>query len=125
MDVVFEHEPVMRTEIVELFTPVPPGTVVDATVGGGGHAEALLSAHPHLRVVGLDRDRVAVEAATTRLARFGDRARVVHARFDRLDSVLDELGVGDGPDVSSGLVGALFDLGVSSPQLDEAQRGFS
>jgi 16S rRNA (cytosine1402-N4)-methyltransferase len=125
MDVVFEHEPVMRTEIVELFTPVPAGTVVDATVGGGGHAEALLSAHPHLRVVGLDRDRVAVEAATARLARFGERARVVHARFDRLDSVLGELGVGDGPDVSSGLVGALFDLGVSSPQLDEAGRGFS
>jgi 16S rRNA (cytosine1402-N4)-methyltransferase len=125
MDVVFEHEPVMRTEIVELFTPAPAGTVVDATVGGGGHAEALLSAHPHLRVVGLDRDRVAVEAATTRLARFGERARVVHARFDRLDAVLDELGIGRGPDVSSGLVGALFDLGVSSPQLDEAERGFS
>lgn len=113
----FEHEPVMVDEIVDLFGPVPEGTVVDATVGGGGHAAALLDAHPHLRVAGLDRDPDAVEAATTRLARFGDRASVHHARFDRIADVVAELGIS--------VSGVLFDLGVSSPQLDRGDRGFS
>jgi len=113
----FQHEPVMVDEIVDLFGPVPEGTVVDATVGGGGHAAALLDAHPHLRVAGLDRDPDAVEAATTRLARFGDRASVHHARFDRMDDVVGALGVT--------VTGVLFDLGVSSHQLDRGDRGFS
>jgi 16S rRNA (cytosine1402-N4)-methyltransferase len=110
----FAHEPVMAAEIVELFRPVPPGVVADATVGGGGHAAALLRAHPHLTVVGLDRDPDAVAAARERLAPFGTRARVVHAHFDQLRSV-----------VGTALSGALFDLGVSSPQLDRGERGFS
>ncbi|MEA3019321.1 MAG: rRNA (cytosine1402-N4)-methyltransferase [Actinomycetota bacterium] len=114
----FEHEPVMVGEIVDLLGPVPPGTIVDATVGGGGHAAALLDASSHVRVAGLDRDPDAVEAAATRLARFGDRVTVHHARFDRIDEVVRELG---SPDV----VGALFDLGVSSHQLDRGERGFS
>ncbi len=131
----FAHDPVMVEEIVRLFAPVPAGWLLDATLGGGGHTEALLDAHPHLRVVGLDRDEVAVEAATTRLARFGERVRVVHARFDDLWAVLDDEGIvpvggsGDGATAdrsgTGGLVGALFDLGVSSPQLDQAERGFS
>jgi 16S rRNA (cytosine1402-N4)-methyltransferase len=114
----FEHEPVMVGEIVDLLGPVPPGTIVDATVGGGGHAAALLDASSHVRVAGHDRDPDAVEAAATRLARFGDRVTVHHARFDRIDEVVRELG---SPDV----VGALFDLGVSSHQLDRGERGFS
>lgn len=115
----FEHEPVMVDEIVDLFGPVPPGTIVDATVGGAGHAAALLDALPQVRVAGLDRDPDAVEAAATRLARFGDRASVHHARFDRIGAVVrDDLGL-------DGLSGALFDLGVSSHQLDEGDRGFS
>ena len=115
----FEHEPVMAAEVVDLFAPVPDGTVVDATVGGAGHASALLDAHAHLRVAGLDRDPVAVAAATERLARFGDRATVHHARFDAIDDVVhDELGL-------DSLSGVLFDLGVSSVQLDRAERGFS
>jgi 16S rRNA (cytosine1402-N4)-methyltransferase len=110
----FEHIPVLRDEVVSLFAPVPTGVLVDATVGGGGHSEALLEAHSGLSVVGLDRDAVALAAAGERLARFGDRVRLVHAPFAELDSVAT------GP-----LVGVLFDLGVSSPQLDEAERGFS
>ena len=114
----FRHRPVMVDEVVELFAPTPAGWALDATVGGGGHARALLEAYPHLRVLGLDRDTDAVAAASSALARFGDRAKVVHQRFDRLDVVLDELGI---PSVS----GALFDLGVSSPQIDRPERGFS
>jgi 16S rRNA (cytosine1402-N4)-methyltransferase len=114
----FSHRPVLVDLVVELFAPVPPGVVVDATVGGGGHAEALLDAHPHLSVVGLDQDPDAVAAASARLARFGDRAAVHRVRFDRLADVLAERGV-------DGASGALFDLGVSSPQLDRPERGFS
>lgn len=110
----FEHDPVMVDEIVDLMGPVPAGTIVDATVGGGGHAAALLDAHPHVRVAGLDRDPDAIEAAATRLAPYGDRAEVHHVRFDRID----ELGFVD-------LSGVLFDLGVSSYQLDRGDRGFS
>jgi 16S rRNA (cytosine1402-N4)-methyltransferase len=110
----FEHRPVMAREVVDLLGPVPAGTVVDATVGGAGHAVAVLEAHPHLRLHGLDQDPSAVAVAQERLARFGDRARVTHARFDRIAEVVD------GP-----LSGVLFDLGVSSPQLDRAERGFS
>ncbi|HVM53893.1 MAG TPA: 16S rRNA (cytosine(1402)-N(4))-methyltransferase RsmH [Acidimicrobiales bacterium] len=114
----FEHEPVMVDLIVDLFGPVPAGTIVDATVGGAGHAAALLDAHPHVRVAGLDRDPDAVEAAATRLRRFGDRATVHHARFDAVRDVVAALGL-------DGLSGALFDLGVSSHQLDTGERGFS
>jgi 16S rRNA (cytosine1402-N4)-methyltransferase len=114
----FEHEPVMVSEIVELFAPVPAGTVVDATLGGAGHARALLEAHPQLRVAGLDQDPMAVAVATERLAPFGDRATVTHARFDGMAGAVTDLGL----DVVSGV---LFDLGVSSPQLDRADRGFS
>ena len=114
----FSHRPVLVDLVVELFAPVPPGVVVDATVGGGGHAEALLDAHPHLSLLGLDQDPDAVAAATARLARFGDRAAVHRARFDSLAEVLSARGV-------DGASGALFDLGVSSPQLDRPERGFS
>ena len=114
----FSHLPVLIRDVVDLFAPVPPGIVVDATVGGGGHAEALLESCPHLRLVGLDRDPVAVAAAAERLSRFGARVQVVHARFDRLASVMTQL---DHQTAS----GVLFDLGVSSPQLDRADRGFS
>jgi 16S rRNA (cytosine1402-N4)-methyltransferase len=114
----FEHEPVMRDEIVELFAAVPAGVVVDATVGGGGHSAALLTAHPHLAVVGLDQDPDAVAAARERLAPFGDRASVHHVRFDRIAATVEGLGI-------ASLSGVLFDLGVSSPQLDRPERGFA
>ncbi|MCP3853502.1 MAG: 16S rRNA (cytosine(1402)-N(4))-methyltransferase RsmH [Actinomycetia bacterium] len=114
----FSHLPVMLDEIVETLDPVPAGWVVDATVGGAGHSAALLQAHPHLSVLGLDRDPRAVSAARARLESFGDRAEVRRTRFDGLDATLDELGIAE-------IVGFLFDLGVSSPQLDEGGRGFS
>jgi 16S rRNA (cytosine1402-N4)-methyltransferase len=118
----FEHRPVLVDLVVELFAPVPPGVVVDATLGGGGHAEALLDAHDHLSVLGLDQDPDAIAAASDRLARFGDRAAVRRTRFDHIARVVaEELpGLGHG-----GASGALFDLGVSSPQFDRPERGFS
>jgi len=114
----FQHRPVLVHRVVELFAPVPPGVVVDATVGGGGHAEALLDAHPHLSVVGLDQDPDAIAAAGERLARFGTRAVLRRTRFDRMVAVLDDLG-------HARTSGTLLDLGVSSPQLDRPERGFS
>jgi 16S rRNA (cytosine1402-N4)-methyltransferase len=114
----FHHVPVMVGRIVELFGPVPPGIVVDATLGGGGHARALLDAWPHLSILGLDQDDAAVAAARSTLAPYGDRAIVRHVRFDHMADVVHE--VTDG-----GVSGVLFDLGVSSHQLDEGRRGMS
>ena len=117
-DPLFEHAPVMLEEVVDIFSAVPEGVILDATVGGGGHARAVLNAFPRLSVVGVDQDAVAVAAATAALAGFGARASVVQGRFDRLPQILDSVGVG-------ALAGALFDLGVSSPQIDTPDRGFS
>ena len=114
----FEHRPVMLEEVVDLLRPAPEGVYLDATLGGAGHAAALLDAAPQLSLVGLDQDPAAVAAATSVLARFGPRARVVRARFDQAGPILDSLGV-------DRLAAALFDLGVSSPQLDRPERGFS
>jgi hypothetical protein len=110
----FAHIPVLRDEIVSAFGPVPAGVVVDATVGGGGHSAALLTAYPGLQIIGLDRDPVALEAAAARLAPFGERVTLVHAPFAAL-----------GEATAGPLSGVLFDLGMSSPQLDQAERGFS
>ena len=108
----------MVDEIVAALAPVPPGIAVDCTVGGGGHAAALLTAHPHLRLVGLDRDDAALAAAAETLAPFGDRVTLRRARFDQLTTTLEDLG-------HENATAVLFDLGVSSPQLDVAERGFS
>jgi 16S rRNA (cytosine1402-N4)-methyltransferase len=117
-DDAFRHQPVLVHRIVDLFAPVPPGWVVDATLGGAGHAVALLEAHPHLRVLGLDQDTDALAAAAERLAPFGDRAVLVHTRFDALTQAVQSQR-------STPVTGVLFDLGVSSPQFDRADRGFS
>ncbi|MFZ9629338.1 MAG: 16S rRNA (cytosine(1402)-N(4))-methyltransferase RsmH, partial [Ilumatobacteraceae bacterium] len=108
----------MGAEITELFGTVPPGFVLDATLGGGGHSELLLDRWPHLSVLGIDRDLRALAAAQQRLARFGDRVRTFHTRFDGLAHAMEALAIDT-------LSGALFDLGVSSHQLDAAERGFS
>ena len=121
----FPHEPVMAEEVVELFRPVAPGLILDTTVGGGGHAAALLSAHPGISLLGIDRDPVAVAAATDALAPFGPRAVVRRSRFDALAEVVRAERVGAGATSEEGLSGVLFDLGISSPQLDTADRGFS
>lgn len=117
-DPAFEHAPVMRDEIVGTFAAVPAGYVLDATLGGGGHSEAILESRDDLRILGLDRDPAALAAATARLLRFGDRVRTHRCRFDDLDEAMDAHDITE-------LSGALFDLGVSSPQLDRAERGFS
>ena len=114
----FQHQPVLASTVVDLLAAGPPGWVLDATVGGGGHAAALLEAAPHLSVLGLDRDEDARIAAGARLEPFGPRARVVAARFDELATACAGAGI-------HRLSGALFDLGVSSPQLDRLERGFS
>ncbi len=114
----YQHIPVMTREVVELFRPAPAGWLIDATVGGGGHARALLEARPDFRVLGVDQDPAAVAAASAALADFGDRVRVVHGNFEDLAGIVSE--------TSEGIVmGILFDLGVSSPQLDRPERGFS
>jgi 16S rRNA (cytosine1402-N4)-methyltransferase len=116
-----EHVPVLLERILSLFAPVFTGReaiLVDATVGLGGHSDALLTAHPSLRLVALDRDPAALERSRERLARHGDRVRLVHARYDDMPAVLGGLGL-------SRVDGILFDLGVSSMQLDRAERGFA
>jgi 16S rRNA (cytosine1402-N4)-methyltransferase len=116
-----EHVPVLLERVLTLFAPALSGrsaTVVDATLGLGGHAEALLDAHPQLTLVGLDRDPAALERSEQRLARFAGRLHLVHAVYDRMPDVLAELGL-------NGVDGVLFDLGVSSMQLDLAERGFA
>jgi 16S rRNA (cytosine1402-N4)-methyltransferase len=115
----FSHLPVMCREVVELLLPVPPGLVVDGTVGGGGHAAALLTARPDLQVLGIDRDADAVAAATARLHEFGSRARVVQGGFEAMGELVARHGEG------VQVMGILMDLGVSSPQLDRGERGFS
>ncbi|MFN8039260.1 MAG: 16S rRNA (cytosine(1402)-N(4))-methyltransferase RsmH [Acidimicrobiales bacterium] len=114
----FTHDPVMIEEVGGLLGEVPPGIVVDATVGGGGHAEALLDARPDVSVLGVDQDAEALAAAAARLERFGARVTLRRARFDHLGEVVREQGHDE-------VAGVLFDLGVSSPQLDRAERGFS
>lgn len=115
------HLPVMVDEIVECFASVPNGVIVDATFGLGGHAIAILDAYPNLQILGLDQDAFAIANAEKMIARndaLKSRLTVRRLRFDSLGEVLEELSIGQ-------ISGALFDLGVSSPQLDVAERGFS
>ncbi|HKB71703.1 MAG TPA: 16S rRNA (cytosine(1402)-N(4))-methyltransferase RsmH [Thermoanaerobaculia bacterium] len=111
------HVSVLLRETVEVLSP-RPGLFVDATAGAGGHAEALLEAHPGVRVLAIDRDPEALELARTRLARFGGRAVLHLGNFAELDAALDAAA-------ERSPVGILADLGISSMQIDEARRGFS
>jgi 16S rRNA (cytosine1402-N4)-methyltransferase len=114
----FAHLPVMVDNVVDLLLPVPPGVLLDATLGGAGHSRAILDAAPQLSLLGIDQDPEAVAASRRVLAPYGRRARVEQARFDDLGVVLDRAAV-------DRLSAVLFDLGVSSPQLDRPNRGFS
>ena len=113
-----QHVPVLLAETLEYQAPERGGLFVDATLGLGGHAEALLRAAPEARVLGLDRDARALELARRRLAPFGERASFAHANFHHLAPVLAGLGI-------RSIAGVLADLGVSSMQLDTPERGFS
>lgn len=112
------HVPVLCDQVVELLAPAAPGLLVDATVGLGGHAEALLRAERGFRLLGLDRDPQALARAAERLRGFGDRVRLVEGPFDQLPAVLERLEL-EAP------VAILADLGCSSLQLDDPDRGFS
>ncbi|TAM69079.1 MAG: 16S rRNA (cytosine(1402)-N(4))-methyltransferase RsmH [Microbacteriaceae bacterium] len=115
------HTPVLLERCIELLAPavsVDGAVLVDATLGMGGHTEAFLMRFPQLTVVGLDRDPEALALAGERLASFGERVRLVHTVFDGIDDALAGLGI-------RWVQGVLFDLGVSSLQLDRVERGFS
>ena len=114
------HEPVLAGAVVDYLLPALEhgGVVVDATFGRGGHARALLDAAPAAELVGIDRDPDAVRASGTDVAAYEGRLRLVRDDFSNLAAVLERLGI-------AAVRGVLFDLGVSSPQLDEAERGFS
>lgn len=116
----YEHQPVMVAEIVDLLRPERGGVFLDATVGGGGHAERLLAAADTVRLLGLDEDSDAVSAAGERLGRYGDRVRLERVNFRNASEELDQ-----DPWLAEGLTGALMDLGVSSKQIDESASGFS
>jgi 16S rRNA (cytosine1402-N4)-methyltransferase len=115
------HVPVNLERTLELLAPAltaPGAVVVDATLGMGGHSHAMLSAFAGIRLIGIDRDTQALQIAGEKLAEFGDRVTLVHAVYDEIGEVLAREGVAE-------VAGILFDLGVSSLQLDEVDRGFS
>jgi 16S rRNA (cytosine1402-N4)-methyltransferase len=119
-----QHVPVLLDEVVSLFEPAlakPNSVLVDATLGLGGHAEALLTTHPTLQLIGIDQDASALEIAATRLSRFVGRVQLHHGRFDQLNQILIATGLAEKDCVQ----GVFFDLGVSSMQLDQVERGFS
>lgn len=124
------HVPVMRDRMVELLAESVKGrqkaVLVDGTLGAGGHSEAFLEAFPHAMVIGIDRDTASLEDARARLARFGGRFVGVHAVFDEVGEIVDK-HEGEIFDTARelGISGALYDLGVSSMQLDQAERGFA
>jgi 16S rRNA (cytosine1402-N4)-methyltransferase len=114
----FSHVPVLLGSVLAALEPERGGTFLDATAGGAGHARALLEAAPNVSLIAADRDLVAVDTARERLVEFGERAHVAHARFSELGALLETAGITE-------LDGILADLGVSSFQLDSAERGMS
>ena len=114
----FHHVSVLLEECIEGLNIRPDGIYVDGTLGGAGHSSRIASKLTTGRLIGIDRDPVALKAAGERLAPYGDRVTLVHSNFCELDIALDSLGI-------TGVDGILLDLGVSSPQLDDGQRGFS
>jgi len=114
----FEHVSVMRDEVLDALSPRAGGVYLDVTVGGAGHACALLERESAARLIAFDRDPVAARVATARLSRFGARATVVHGCFSDVESWLERAGI-------EAVDGVVADLGVSSPQLDDAGRGMS
>lgn len=114
----FHHVSVLLEECIEALNIKPDGIYVDGTLGGGGHSSRIAAQLTTGRLIGIDRDPVALAAAGERLKPFADRVTLVHRNFDEMDTVLKDLGI-------PGVDGILMDLGVSSPQLDDGSRGFS
>ncbi len=118
MEKVFSHRPVLLEECVEALNIRSDGVYLDGTLGRAGHSREIAKRLTAGRLICVDRDRAALDAAEERLAPWMDRVTLVHSNFDRIDEILDKLSPG-------GVDGMLFDLGVSSPQLDDGSRGFS
>ena len=114
----FKHKAVMLDEVLSVVDRIPAGVFIDATVGGASHSEEILARRLDLEIVAIDRDHLALEAARCRLEKFSERVKFFHNSFSSLEKVLNEENI-------SSISGFLFDLGVSSPQLDNAERGFS
>ena len=114
----FSHKSVLLDECIEGLNIKPDGIYLDGTLGGAGHSVEIAARLTTGRLIGVDRDQIALAAARERLAPYLDRVTTVHSNFCELDKILDDLGIDK-------IDGMLFDLGVSSPQLDEAERGFS
>ena len=114
----FTHRPVLLDECIEGLNIRPDGIYLDGTLGRAGHSREIAKRLTTGRLICVDRDDAALEAAQERLAPWMERVTLVHSNFDRVDEILDELGI-------PGADGMLFDLGVSSPQLDDGARGFS
>lgn len=114
----FHHVSVLLEECVEGLNIRPDGIYVDGTLGGGGHSSQIVKRLTTGRLIGIDRDRVALKAAGERLAEHSDKVTLVHANFCEIRQVLNNLGI-------EAVDGILLDLGVSSPQLDDGERGFS
>ena len=114
----FHHVSVLLDECIDALQIKPDGVYLDGTLGGAGHASQIVQRLTTGTLIGIDRDPAALEAASQRLAPWMERVRLVHGNFSDLEQILDELQI-------PGVDGMLFDLGVSSPQLDEASRGFS
>ena len=114
----FHHVSVLLDECIDALNIRPEGIYVDGTLGGAGHSSQIAARLTTGRLIGIDRDPVALKAAGERLAPFADRVTLVHSNFCEIANVLDNLGI-------EGVDGILLDLGVSSPQLDDGQRGFS
>ena len=114
----YGHVPVLLHECLDALAIKPDGIYVDGTLGRAGHSLEIVKRLTTGRLIGIDRDETAIAAAQERLANYGDRVTLVHSNFDRIGDILADLHI-DGAD------GMLFDLGVSSPQLDDAERGFS
>lgn len=118
MSETFTHRPVLLNECIQALNIRPEGVYVDGTLGRAGHSREIARRLTTGRLICMDRDQAALEAAEERLAQWRDRVTLVHSNFDQIDRILNELSL-------SGADGMLFDLGVSSPQLDDSTRGFS
>lgn len=116
----FEHQPVLLAEVLAALAPHTGGLYLDGTLGGAGHAEAILLAAPGARLIGLDQDETALAAARRRLQPYQERVQLVHINFAQMGEALAALGY-----QGAVLDGVLLDIGTSSPQLDTAERGFS
>ncbi|MDQ7044188.1 MAG: 16S rRNA (cytosine(1402)-N(4))-methyltransferase RsmH, partial [Sulfurimonas sp.] len=113
------HIPVLYREVIEAFSSIEEGIIIDCTLGYGGHSSMLLDANPSIKIIGIDQDQTAIDYSSQRLAKYGDRVSIKKGRFSNvIKEILEEVNAGE-------IKGILADIGVSSLQLDQKRRGFS